>query len=195
MTTHAKTASALALTLTLTLTLTMATGAWAQPDLRTQPIEAMGVATTIEGRVVAVNPETRLMTIRTPDDKFEVLHVPPEVSRLDRVRIGNQVQVTEVTTALIEVQRGRDAGAMGMLSSGSADRAPGSLPAGTLRNTIRLYGQIVGVDSAAGTVQIKGARDTHTFEVADKGLLGQLKVGDGVIATIRETLTGKITMR
>ncbi|WP_058555647.1 hypothetical protein [Thiohalocapsa sp. ML1] len=191
MKTHANTASALA----LTLTLAMATGAWAQPDLRTQPIEAMGMVSTIEGRVVAVNPETRLMTLRTPDDKFEVLRVPPEVSRLDRVRIGNQVQVTEVTTALIEVQRGRDAGAMGIQSSGSADRAPGSLPAGTLRSTIRLYGQIVGVDSAAGTVQIKGARDTHTFEITDKGLLGQLKVGDGVIATIRETLTGEITMR
>lgn len=180
----------------LSLSLTGAAAVQAQPDLRSQPIEAVAVQSTLEGEVMVVNTETRMMTIRTPDGSFEVLHIPPEVSRLDRVRIGNRVRLTETTTAVLTLQRGRDAGAMGMEATGSVERAPGSSrPAGTLRNTIRLFGQIVGIDQGAGTVEVRGARETRTFEIADKSLLRQLKVGDGVVVTIRDTITGEITVR
>lgn len=172
-----------------------ATGLQAQPDLRSQPIKAVAVRSTLEGEVMVVNIDTRLMTIRLPDRSFEVLHIPPEVSRLDRVRIGDQVRLTETTTAVLELQRGRDAGAMGMDATSSVDRAAGSRPAGTMRNTIRLYGQIVGIDQSAGSVQVRGGQDTRTFELEDKGLLRQLRVGDGVVVTIRDTITGEITVR
>jgi hypothetical protein len=154
------------------------------------------VQSTLEGEVMVVNTDTRLMTIRTPDGRFEVLHIPPEVQRLDRVRIGNQVRLTETTTALIEVQRGRDAGGMGRESSTTVERAPGTnRPAGTMRRTTRLFGRIVGIDQAAGSVEIRGANDTRTFDIVDKDLLGRLRVGDGVVATIRNTITGEITIR
>jgi hypothetical protein len=168
---------------------------FAQPDLRTETIKAMGMQTTLEGRVVVVNTDTRMMTIRRADGSFEVLHVPPEVTRLDRVRIGNQVRVTETTVAVIELQRGRDAGGMGMEASTQVERAPGNRPAGTLQNRVRLFGQIVGIDPAAGTVEIRGARDTRTFELENKALLSNLEVGDGVVVTIRDIITGEITVR
>lgn len=187
------TQSGAALVLALAL---LATGLHAQPDLRSQPIKAVAVRSTLEGEVMVVNTDTRLMTIRLPDGSFEVLHIPPEVSRLDRVRIGNQVRLTETTTAVLELQRGRDAGAMGREAFGSVERAPGSSrPAGTMRNTIRLFGQITGIDPSAGTVQVRGADETRTFEIADKSLLRQLEVGDGVVVTIRDIITGEITVR
>ena len=180
----------------LSMSLALPAAVQAQPDLRSQPIKAVAVQSTLEGEVMVVNTDTRLMTIRLPDGSFEVLHIPPEVSRLDRVRIGNQVRLTETTTAVLEVQRGRDAGAMGRIAFGGVERAPGgNRPAGTMRNTIRLYGQITGIDQSAGTVQVRGADETRTFEIADKSLLGQLKVGDGVVVTIRDTITGEITVR
>jgi hypothetical protein len=181
--------------LVLSLSFAIPAGVQAQPDLRSQPIEAVAVRSTLGGEVMVVNTDTRMMTIRLPDGSFEVLHIPPEVSRLDRVRIGNQVQLTETTTAVLELQRGRDAGAMGREAFSNVERAPGSRPAGTMRNTIRLFGQIVAIDQGAGTVQVRGARDTRTFEIADKSLLPQLKVGDGVVVTIRDTITGEITTR
>jgi hypothetical protein len=168
---------------------------FAQPDLRTEAIKAMGMRSTLEGRVVVVNTETRMMTIRTADGSFEVLHVPPEVERLDRVRIGDQVSVTETTVALIEVQRGRDAGGMGMEASTQVERAPGNRPAGTLESRVTLFGQIVGINPANGTVEIRGANDTRTFELENKALLSELKVGDGVVVNIRDTITGEITVR
>ncbi|WP_367115658.1 hypothetical protein [Thiohalocapsa sp.] len=42
---------------------------------------------------------------------------------------------------------------------------------------------------------MRGADETRTFEIADKSLLRQLKVGDGVVVTIRDTITGEITVR
>jgi len=105
------------------------------------------------------------------------------------------VRLTETTTAVLELQRGRDAGAMGMEATSSVDRAAGSRPAGTMRNAIRLYGQIVGIDQSAGSVQVRGGQDTRTFELEDKSLLRQLRVGDGVVVTIRDSITGEITVR
>ncbi|MCG6942618.1 MAG: hypothetical protein LJE69_15365 [Thiohalocapsa sp.] len=182
--------------LTLCLGLAPTVGVQAQPDLQTHPIKAMGARTTLEGRVVVVNADTRMMTVRTPDGTFEVLRIPPEVSRLDRVRIGNQVQLTETTAALITLQTGRDAGAMGRQATTHVERKPGSnRPAGTLQNQVRLLGQIVGVDPSAGTVEIRGPHQTRTLELEDKAALSRLKVGDGVVLTLWHTMTGEITVR
>jgi hypothetical protein len=63
--------------LCLSLTLALPAGIQAQPDLRSQPIKAVAVQSTLEGEVMVVNTDTRLMTIRLPDGSFEVLHIPP----------------------------------------------------------------------------------------------------------------------
>ena len=167
--------------------------AHAETGLRSQPIKAIAVQSQLSGEVVVVNPETRLMTIRTADGTFEVLRVPPEVQRLDRVRVGNRVTLTKTTIALLELQRGRDAGSMGIIGSRDVERAPGSRPAGTITDTLTLYGQVTGVDRRAGTVTVRGARETRTFELENKQLLANVKVGDGVVVRIRDEITGDVT--
>ncbi|MCG6943077.1 MAG: hypothetical protein LJE69_17740 [Thiohalocapsa sp.] len=168
---------------------------FAQVDLKTEPVAADAVQTTVEGEVMVVNPDTRLMTLKTADGSFEVLHVPPEVKRLDAIKIGDHVTVTETSTALIELQSGRDAGAMGMMGSTETERVPGKKPAGSIIDTLTLYGKVVGVNKAAGTVTVKGAQSTRTFNVENKELLDQLKVGDGVVAHFRNVITGEVTVK
>jgi Cu/Ag efflux protein CusF len=169
---------------------------FAQVDLQTQPVAAEAMQTTIQGEVMVVNPDTRLMTLKTADGSYEVLHVPPEVKRLDKIKIGDMVTITETTTALIELQTGRDAGGMGAEGKTEVERAPGSdKPAGTITDTLTLYGKIVGVDKAAGTVTIKGAETTRVFPVEDKALLDELKVGDGVVAKFRNVISGEVTVK
>jgi hypothetical protein len=165
----------------------------AEPGLRSQPIEAIAVQSQVAGEVVAVNPETRLLTLRNSAGRFEVLRVPPEVQRLDRVRIGNRVTLTKTTVAVLELQRGRDAGAMGVIGNTDVQRAPGTRPAGTLTDTLTIYGQITAVDRRAGTVTVRGARDTQTFELANKQLVANVKVGDGVVVRIRDEISGEVT--
>jgi Cu/Ag efflux protein CusF len=168
---------------------------FAQVDLQTEPVAAEAMETTLEGEVMVVNPDTRLMTIKTADGSFEVLHVPPEVTRLDEIKIGDMVSITATTTALIELQTGRDAGAMGAMGGTETEREPGAKPAGSITDTLTLYGKIVGVDKAAGTVTIKGAETTRTFPVENKELLDQVKVGDGVVARFRNVIKGEVTVK
>jgi Cu/Ag efflux protein CusF len=135
------------------------------------------------------------MTLKTADGTYEVLHVPPEVKRLDEIKIGDMVTITETTTALIELQTGRDAGAMGAEGDTAVERAPGDKPAGTITDELTLYGKIVGVDKGAGTVTIKGAETTRTFPVQDAALLDELKVGDGVVAKFRNVISGEVSVK
>jgi len=168
----------------------------AQVDLTTEPVVAEAMETTVSGEVMVVNTDTRMMTLKTGDGSYEVLHVPPEVKRLDEIKIGDMVTVTETTTALIELQRGRDAGAMGAEGSTRVESVPGSKkPAGSITDTLTLYGKIVGIDKANSTVTVKGAETTRTFPVQDKDLLDQLKVGDGVVATFRNEIKGEVTVK
>ncbi len=176
----------------LTAVLTAAT-AQAETGLTTQPIKAIAVQTQVSGVVTVVNTDTRMLTIRKADGTFEVLHAPPEVQRLDRIRIGNRVTLTETTTALIELQSGRDAGSMGIVGNTEVNRTPGTRPAGTITDTLTLYGQITAVDPRAGTVTVRGANDTRTFEFENKQLLGSIKVGDGVVVRIRNVISGEVT--
>ncbi|MGD9298311.1 MAG: copper-binding protein [Thiohalocapsa sp.] len=173
----------------------LAAPVYAQADLQTQPVAAEAIETKIEGEVMVVNPDTRLMTLKTADGSYEVLHVPPEVKRLDEIKIGDMVSITETTTALIELQTGRDAGAMGAEGETEVAAEPGEKPAGTITDELTLYGKIVGVDKAAGTVTIKGAETTRVFPVQDQALLDELKVGDGVVAKFRNVISGEVTVK
>jgi Cu/Ag efflux protein CusF len=172
-----------------------ATPALAEVDLETQPVAAEAMETKIEGEVTVVNADTRLMTLKTAEGEYQVLHVPPEVKRLDEIKIGDMVSITETTTALIELQTGRDAGAMGAEGETEVAAEPGVKPAGTITDTLTLYGKIVGVDKAAGTVTIKGAETTRVFPVEDQALLDELKIGDGVVAHFRNVISGKVTVK
>ena len=159
------------------------------------PIKAMIAESEVSGEVTVVNTETRMLTIRKADGVFEVLHAPPEVKRLGEVKIGDKLTVTKTTAALIELEQGRDAGAMGAIAETDVQRGTGSAPSGTITDDVTLFGQIVGVDADAGTVTVKGSNSTQTFQVEDKSLLTELNVkkGDGVIVRMRSEITGEIS--
>jgi len=166
----------------------------AEEGMKTTPIRAVAVESTVSGEVTVVNADTRMLTIRKGDGVFEVLHAPPEVKRLADIKIGDKLTLTESTSALIELEQGRDAGSMGMTAKTNVQRDSGSAPGGSITDHMTLYGQILAVDQGAGTVTVKGANSTKTFEVADKSLLATLNVkkGDGVVVTIRNEISGQI---
>jgi len=49
------------------------------------------------------------------------------------------------------------------------------------------------VDPGAGTVTVRGANDTRTFELENKQLVRDFKVGDGVVVRIRNVISGEVT--
>ena len=54
----------------------------------TTPIAGGATVTEITGTIVAVNKETRQMTIKVPDGHFEVVDIPKEVKRIDGIKKG-----------------------------------------------------------------------------------------------------------
>jgi Cu/Ag efflux protein CusF len=172
----------------------LAAPVYAQVELDTQPVRAEATETSLEGEVMVVNANTRLMTLKTADGTYEVLHVPPEVKRLDEIKIGDKVSITETSTALIELQSGRDAGAMGAVGDVETLALPGDKPAGAVTENLTLYGKIVGIDKSAGTVTVQGAETTRVFPVQEPAMLDEAKVGDGVVVKYRRVVTGEVTV-
>jgi Cu/Ag efflux protein CusF len=156
------------------------------------PVAGAVSASEITGTVEVVNTETRLMTIRTPDGRFEVMHIPPQVERINQIKIGDKVSISETETVLVDVETGRDAGAMGAMGDTTVDREPGRKPAGTLVDTMKLYGKVESVDKAKSQVTVRGPNNVVTLNVKDPAILAKLKPGDGVIATYVRTITGKV---
>ncbi len=182
---------ALALAAALTLTGAAAIQSALAEDTMT-PVAGSATLTELSGEVVVVNPETRLMTIKTADGTFEVLRVPPEVQRLKSIKIGDKVTISETEAVLVEIEKGRDAGSMGAVPESSVEREAGAKPAGTMVDKLTLYGKVLEVDKAKSQVTVQGPNRTVTLKVEDPALLKDLGPGDGVIARYVRVITGKV---
>lgn len=163
--------------------------AFAQAEL---PAAGGVVSTELSGEVMIVNTETRLMTLKDAEGKFHVLHVPPEVTRLDKIKIGDKVTITEYTSMLIELVPSKDAGPIAATMTTDIDRTAGKKPGGSMTETLTLFGKIVGLDKAAGKVTIEGPNQTKTFDVQDRAMLDGVKVGDGVVARFQNEIVGEV---
>jgi hypothetical protein len=71
---------------------------------------------------------------------------------------------------------------------------PGDKPAGSIAESMTLYGKIVDVNKAAGTVTVQGADSTQVFPVQEPVRLDEVKVGDGVVVKYRRVVTGEVTV-
>jgi Cu/Ag efflux protein CusF len=196
---HTKsTTSRSALTITIAIGLT-GVGTWAAPNAHAEvavvPVEAAEVSSELTGIVEIVNTERRMLTIKTPDGRFQVIHVPEAATRLDEIRIGNRLTITETDAILIDLVKGAGEGAVGTTQETTLEQEGGPRPAGTLTDTLTLYGRIVAIDRANQKVSVRGAEETREFEVADPALMKELAVGDGVVATFIRSVSGKIEVR
>jgi len=156
------------------------------------PVAGEAEMTELNGEVVVINTETRLMTIKTPDGTFEVIRIPPEVERIKSIKVGDKVTITQTEAVLVEIEKGRNAGSMGAIPEQSVEPEPGAKPAGTIVDKLTLYGKVVGVDKAKSHVTVQGPNKTLTLKVEDPALLDDLAPGDGVIARYVRVITGKV---
>lgn len=159
------------------------------------PLAGGATVTEIDGIVQVINTETRQMTIRTPDGRFEVIDIPKEVKRIDAIKVGDRVQATSTEAVLVDLETGPNAGSMGAIGDTTVTPKPGVKPAGTITDKLKLYGKVLKVDRGRSQVTIRGARETVTLKVKDQALLRKLKPGDGVVATYVRTITGKVSVK
>lgn len=167
----------------------------AMADVTVIPVTGAEVTSEISGIVEIVNVERRMLTIKTPDGRFQVINVPEQVGRLDEIKIGNKLTITETEAVLVDLVKGPDKAAVGTTQETVVDRERGAKPAGTMTDTMTLYGRIAAVDKAKRQVSVQGAQETVDFTVNDPALLDELAVGDGVVATFIRSVKGKVEVR
>lgn len=156
------------------------------------PVAGSATLSELSGEVVVINTETRLMTLKTADGTFEVLRIPPEVQRIKAIKVGDKVTISETEAVLVEIEKGRDAGAMGAVPERSLEREAGTKPAGTMVDKLTLYGKVLEVNKVKSEVTVQGPSQTVTLKVEDPAMIGDLKPGDGVIARYVRVITGKV---
>jgi len=156
------------------------------------PLAGGATVSEITGSIVAINTETRKLTLETPDGRFELIDIPAQVTRIDQLKLGDKIAITETEAVLVDLERGRDAGSMGAIGDTTVQRDPGVKPGGTITEKLKLYGKVESVDRANSRVTIRGPDKVVTLTVKDKAILDQLKPGDGVIANYVRMVTGKV---
>lgn len=165
---------------------------WAVAADALTPIAGSATLTELSGEVVVINTETRLMTLKTADGTFEVLRIPPEVERIKAIKVGDKVTISETEAVLVEIEKGRDAGAMGAVPEQSIEREAGKKPAGSIVDKLTLYGKVLDVSKAKSEVTVQGPNQTVTLKVEDPAMIADLAPGDGVIARYVRVITGKV---
>jgi hypothetical protein len=187
-------ARAVTLAASLAVGITVAYSA-ARAEVIVIPVTGAETTSEISGIVQVVNVEKRMLTIRTPDGRFQVIRVPEEAKRLDEVKIGNRLTITETDAVLIDLVKGDEAGAVGTTQETVLAQEKGAKPAGSITDTLTLYGRILAVDKSNRTVSVQGAQETVEFDIDDPALLDELSVGDGVVATFIRSVSGKVEVR
>jgi Cu/Ag efflux protein CusF len=185
--------------LTLALTACLSIGAAGLAPLaladKITPLAGEALVSDVTGTVTSFNPTTRLMSIKTPEGRYDTFHIPPEVKRIDQIKVGDKVAFTRTEAVLVDLETGPKAGARGAVGETMVDQDPRNKPAGSLTRTMKIYGKIESVNRAKSQVTVRGSKDVVTLTVKDKKILSKLKPGDGVSATYVRNITGEITSK
>lgn len=174
--------SAFALALVLGTFLSVQTASLAQPA------GAQGVIAQVTAKIVAIDPDSRIVTLQDSQGNVDSFKVGPSVTRFDALKVGDTVTFRyQESVAYAITKPGAAAGA-----SQPATMVPtsGAKPGGTISQTLTALVTIQAIDPGTPSVTVK-TQDGHTVTmlVKDKANLNGLKVGDTVQITYSQALT------
>lgn len=138
--------------------------------------------------VEAIDPASRLVTLKGTDGRSLVVKAGPEVRNLPQVRVGDRVVVSYQEALLAEVVK-PGTGSVGA-STLETRAAPGERPAAGMVDEVRLPVKIYAVDTFQNVVEVTGPRGyNRRIKVTDpraRDFIRSLKPGDEVQVTFRE---------
>jgi hypothetical protein len=138
--------------------------------------------------VEAIDPASRLVTLKGTDGRSLVVKAGPEVRNLPQVRVGDRVVVSYQEALLAEVVK-PGTGSVGA-SEVVTRAAPGERPAAGMVDEVRLPVKIYAVDTFQNVVEVTGPRGyNRRIKVTDpraRDFIRGLKPGDEVQVTFRE---------
>jgi ribosomal 50S subunit-recycling heat shock protein len=186
---------ATALSLVLSVAATHAALADEPKPAGSPPSGEITEAVEAQATVTAIDQTTRMVTLQGPEGKETTVHVDKSARNLSQVKVGDIVKVAYVQQVTWQVQKpGGGAASTDVQAEQAAVRAePGQMPAGAVGQRVSFAATIEAIDTAKGTVTLKGPQgNNQTIKARNPANLKKVKVGDVVDITYTEAVAIKV---
>lgn len=141
----------------------------------------------VRAKVIQLDTEHRIATLRGPRGRVFVVDVPPEVQNFDQVRVGDELILRYLVAVAARLEPAPKNGIRERVESGSAERAEvGFMPGAAGRRMIEVVAEIQAVDRKQRTVTLRGAKRSLTLGVPPDIDMAKLKAGQNVRAMVVE---------
>jgi Cu/Ag efflux protein CusF len=141
---------------------------------------------TAKARIIAIDKENRIVTLRTPRGNDVAVHADEKVQRFNELKIGDIVTATYAQAFAVRVRK--PGAAAPPKQAESVVRQPDNRGA-TITREQTVSVSIQEIDLTAPSVTAEGPQGRqYTFRVKDRSEIQDLKVGDKVDVTYTEAL-------
>lgn len=152
--------------------------------------------TTATGKVTAVDPATRTITLQVENGNTVNVQAGPDIRNFQQIKPGDTLTLDYYESVAIDV-RPAGSGAPEVKTESTATRsAKGAMPAGAAGRQTTITAEIWHINKSANLVTLKGPQGgMRTIQVQDPALqarLQQLKEGDLVDFTITQAVAAAI---
>ena len=152
--------------------------------------------TTATGKVTAVDPATRTITLQGENGNTVNVQAGPNIRNFQQIKPGDTLTLDYYESVAIDV-RPAGSGAPEVKTESTATRsAKGAMPAGAAGRQTTITAEIWHINKSANLVTLKGPQGgMRTIQVQDPALqarLQQLKEGDLVDFTITQAVAASI---
>ena len=138
--------------------------------------------------IVAIDAQTRVVTLKTARGKVFDVDAGPEVQNFDQLKVGQHVNVGYVEALSLELKKGGKGAPSAKEDAAAVRAAKGEKPGGAAGRTVTVLADVVAVDHKTQTVTLKGPRGMVDLHVPDPGQLKNIKKGDQIEAVYAEAV-------
>jgi Cu/Ag efflux protein CusF len=137
------------------------------------------------GVVQAIDLEKRHVTIKDAHDRVHVFGIGPEARNLDKLKVGDRVNVRYAQALTLTLMKGGDDIRSRVESPPTGERTAGG---GVVGQKVEVTANVVAVNKKAHMITLQGTEYEVDLHVYDPEQLKMIKVGDQVHAVYTEAV-------
>lgn len=139
-------------------------------------------------KVVAIDPDSRAVTLLGPEGRRFNVVAGPEVKNFAQIAVGDEVVIEYIRALSLNVQKNSGIRERSEKVDG-AHAVPGAKPAGVVGREVRIVADVIGVDAKKSTITLRGPDGNIVeLDVQNPDHFKVVKVGDQVEANFVESV-------
>jgi Cu/Ag efflux protein CusF len=157
------------------------------------PGGAVGRTVEMQATVTAIDVATRMVTLKGDDGIETTMQVDNRARNLAQVKVGDVVKVAYVQALAWQLSKSTKMEPTVEVEEAAGRTEPGQKPGGAAGRRITMTAQIEAIDTAAGTVTLKGpGGKSRTIKAKNPENLKKVKVGDLIDISYTEAVAIKV---